>query len=358
MANNNDVTSGRRARKFSQLSGQLKIVMVIGIIAIIGVSSIIGVLVYNNINAQAQAPAPAPQSVSYVGLTDHTSLEVLDKLCKVSILGNKEELDEDEIYNENFYESVVTEKYPEDIAEDLSDYDYVIIRINPDEATDGYWTLADHVYQINGFNTNFNLYAYHESTDIYGNILDRTSGTAWSGATSGNYSTTLFFPFDTATERHWEENGDWVYDDAWADYTSKTQDYIDNERYWRCQPTIFSLADDQTDHTRTGDYVDITETPSIKLDFNTTIGASTSDTAVNITFDCDIEYQTEIVDDLLYLNFLETWDCFEIGTFNFNFEISLGVNITCSNVYVGRILIPGRFFNEVTPTFTSLQTLV
>ena len=353
------VKSGRQARKagkFSQLSRNFKIIMVIGILAIAGVCSIVGYLIYQNISTQAQGPST--QSYSYVILTDHTSLEILDKLCKVSILGNKEPLDADEIYNENFYESVVTEKYPEDIKNlDLSEYDQIIVRVNPNEATDGFYTLADHCFQINGFNQNFNLYAYHESTDIYGNILDRTSGTAWDGATSGNYSTTVFFPFDTATERHWEENGDWVYNAAWADYSSTTQDYIDNERYWRSQPTIFSLADDQADHTRSGDYVDITELSTLKFEFNATIGASTSTTAVNITFDCDIDYQTEILNDSLYVNFLENWDCFETGTFNLNFEVSLGTHIT-ANVYIGRTLIPGRFFNEVTPTFTSLQTLV
>ena len=351
----NKVTSGRRAKKFSQLSSQLKIVMIIGIIAIIAVSSIVGVLIYNN--TQSQAQAPSTQSLSYVVLTDHTSLEKLDKLCKVSILGNKEALDADEIYNEAFYESVVTEAYPENIAEDLSEYTYVIVRVNPDEATDGFWTLADHVYQINEVNRNFNLYAYHESTDIYGNILDRTSGTPWDGATSGNYSTTVFFPFDTATERHWEENGDWEYNAAWADLSSNTQDYIDNERWYRSQPKIFSLADDQADHTRTGDYVDTTELSTLKFEFNATIGSSTSTTAVNITFDCDIDYQAEILNDSLYVNFLENWDCYSTGTFNLNFEVSLGTHII-ANVYIGRTLIPGRFFNEVTPTFTSLQTLV
>jgi len=357
----NKVTSGRKARKLSQLSPRLKWVFAIGIIAIISVSGLIGYFLYSYITAQAQAPSQT-LSASTVNIYDWTSGENLEELCPISILGNKVDIeDPNEAYDETNYESVVTEKYPEDISVDLSEYEYVIFRLNPDEATDGYWTLSDSVRKISGVNQAFDFYACHESTDIYGNLLETASGTVWDGSDSNNISVFLWFPDTTTTEYHWESGGKWQYNDPWDELSTATIAKLQNEKYWRCQPTNFDLSDDQADHERTGDYLTITETSAIKLDFNDTIGASTSVTGLNITVDCDIDFLVEYGagsdNDKLFIVFTETWDIYN-GVFNFNFEIELGTNLTLSNAYAGRITIPGRTFNDVAPTFTSLQTLV
>jgi len=355
-----NVKSKRQARKFRQLSTKYKLLVVIAILALLtgGIYGIIyGLQALGLFSIGGAIPTV---SNSHVYLTDWTSGENLNALCPVTILGNKVSLsDPNEIYDLSNYESVVTAKYPEDISEDLTEYDYVIIIVNPNEATDGYWTRDYHLFQINGVNQDFYLYAYHESTDIYGNILDRDSGTAWTGAADGNYTTFLWFPAHTESELH--QGTDWSISEELSELSSTTLEKLYNEKYWRCQPVIFDMNDDQADHERSGDYATITETSAIKFDFNDTIGSSTSVTAVNITVTCDIDFQIEYGSgadtDKLYIVFTETWDTLD-GPMYFDFEISMGANITCSNVYAGRITIPGRYFNDVAPTFTSLQTIV
>lgn len=349
------------ATKFKSLGTKWKLFAVLGILTLaIGVPVGIwaGITAYNTM-AIGSETGPTAQPYSYVYVYDWTSNENLNETCPIGILVNDKTLTEpDEIYDISNYKSLVTEEYPEVIKEDLSSYDYAIFITNPDEATDGYWTLDHKVVELEG-NSDFILYAKHESTDIYGNILDRDSGTEWAGATNGNFSTFLWFPYVTTTEYHQGPKWD-IYDEI-ADLSATTLKKLKNENEWRCQPTIFDLTVDQADHDRTGDYLLITETSALEFDFNDTIGASDSVTGLNITVDCDINYMVEYGAgsnaDKLYIVFTETWDCVN-GDFTLDFDITMGANLTASNVKAGRISILGRYFNDVAPTFTSLQTLV
>lgn len=363
------VSSKRSLRtRYKDLDKKFKILIVFGIIFCVGGVPLIiwgSIFAYNEFVIGGEGVTPVFVPFSRVVVTDSASDENLEKLCPVTILVNDKAITEaNEIFDLTYYKSLVTAKKPEDINNlklDLSSYDYAILITNPNEATEGYWARDYRVYALSG-NTEFTFRAKHESTDIFGNILDITSGTAWTGALGGNFSGFLWFPTSTATERHWKEGGNWaISDDAWADLSTATQEKIDNEKFWRVRPTLFDMNDDQADHKRTGDYLLITETTALEFDFNVTIGASTSVTGLNITVDCDtsclVEYGAGANNDKIYIPFTETWDTVN-GVFYFNFELSLGVNISCSNVKVGTITIPGRYFNDVTPTFTSLQTLV
>jgi len=331
---------------------------------LIGIGGAAVIIILIVFGAQQLAPTNLPAddtgpAYSYVFAFDWASGENLEDLIQVSILVNDKELtDPNEINDFSNYKNEISAKMPEDIKVDLSDYDYAIFIINPNEATEGYWTREYQVYDLNG-NANFTFYPKHKSTDIYGSVLDRDSGAVWTGATNGNYSIYLWFPFETTTERH--QGAKWVISDVIADLSAKTLKKLNNEKYWRSRPTVFDMNDDQADHERTGDYLTITETTSIEFDFNDTIGAADSVTGLNITVDSDINFMVEYGAganaDKLYIVFLETWGTV-YKTFSLDFEIDMGANLTCSNVKVGDHSIPGRYFNDVAPTFTSLQTLV
>ena len=302
-------------------------------------------------------PAPTPAvATSSVSMTDWTSREDLGELCPITVYGDKGEITETEhIYDITYYETVSTEVMPNDFDKDLSKYEYILIRTNPDEATDGWWTLDDYLFKNDFKNYDYPLYAYHEATDLYGNVLDVVGGDEWDKAADGNYSIPLWYPTVTTTERHRGTYFD-VTDDL-ADLSQTTLDKINNEKYYRCMPTLFSLADDVADHTKIGDYAMITETFAIEIDFNVTISSvDGAATQVNFTADCDYDFLIEIDDDALYFIATESWNTIN-GNFEMNFEITTAANITCSSVKAGRIGLPNRFFNDAGTVFTSLQTL-
>ena len=348
------VKSGRQARKFSQVSSKLKIFIVIGIVAIIAAAGGIGFMVYAYVTAQAQAPTPAAQT-SFIFMTDYTSTEDLGELCPVTVRGDKGEITETEhIYDITYYEIVSTEVMPADFDEDLSEYDYIIITPNPDEATDGYWTTYDYLFANLGRNRNFYLSGYHEATDLYGIPLNIVDGTAWDLATDTNGTIPIWFPTVTKTELH--RGKYFTVEDDLADLSQTTLDRLWNEKYYRNMPTLFTLADDVADHDKTGDYAMITETFAIEFDFNETISTVDGEvTQVNFTAECDYSFLIEIDADKLYFITTESWDTL-YGNFEMFFEVSMHYNISVSTVKAGRVVIPDRFFGT-SYTFTSLQTL-
>jgi hypothetical protein len=305
--------------------------------------------------AQSTVPLPATATTSNIYLTDYTSKEDLGELCPVTVYGDKGEITETEhIYDITYYETVSTEVMPDDFDKDLSEYDYIIIRVNPDEATDGYWTTYDYLYDNLGSNRDFYLFGYHEATDLYGNVLNVVEGTVWDRATDTNGTIPIWFPTVTKTELH--RGSHFTIEDDLADLSQTTLDRLWNEKYYRNMPTLFSLADDITDHDKTGDYAMNTETFAIEFDFNTTISTVDGEvTQVNFTADCDYSFLIEIDADKLYFTTTESWDTL-YGNFEMFFEIFMASNITCDTVKAGRVVIPDRFFGT-DYTFTSLQTL-
>ena len=298
---------------------------------------------------------PTALTTSSIIMTDSTSTEILDELCPVTVRGDKGEITETEhIYDITYYEIVSTEVMPTDFNKDLSEYDYIMITPNPDEATDGFWTTYDYLFANLGSNYVFNLLGHHEATDLYGIPLNIVDGTAWDLVTNTNGTIPIWFPTVTKTEIHLGDH--FTVTDDLADLSQTTLDRLWNEKYYRCMPTLFTLTDDVTDHDKTGDYAMITETFAIEFDFNDTI--STVDGAnlqVNFTADCDYDFLTEIDADKLYFITTESWNTL-YGNFEMFFEVVMHYNISVSTVKAGRVVIPDRFFGT-SYTFTSLQTL-
>lgn len=292
---------------------------------------------------------------STISLTDWTSKEDLGELCPVTVLGDKGQITETEhIYDITYYEVVSTEVMPNDFNKDLSEHDYIIIRPNPDEATDGFWTTYDYLYANFKKNGDFDLFGYHEATDLYGNVLNVVGGDEWDKAANINGTIPLWFPSVTKTETH--RGTHFAIEDDLADLSQTTLDKLWNERYYRNMPTLFALADDVADHTKMGDYGMISETFAIEFDFNETISTVDGNVKqVNFTADCDIDFLIEIDDDALYFVTTESWDTL-LGNFEMFFEVFTAANITCSSVKAGRVTIPDRYFGT-SYTFASLQTL-
>jgi len=306
--------------------------------------------------SQSPTPPQTTLNVSTAIVTDFTSREDLGELCPFTAYGDKGDITEtDHIYDITYYEIIATEVKPNDFDEDLSEYEYVIFRLNPDEATDGWWTTYDYMFKNSFNNYEFPLYAHHEATDMYGNVLNVVGGDEWDRDTAGNYSIPIWFPTVTTTERH--RGKYFAIEDDLADLSAITLAKINNEKYYRDMPTLFSLADDTADHTKVGDYGMITETFAIEFDFNETISSiDGNEHQVNFSADCDTDFLIEIDGDALYFVTTESWNTY-YGNFGMNFEITLAENITCSTVKLGRIVIPNRYFNDAGTVFTSLQTV-
>lgn len=273
-------------------------------------------------------PTPT-DTYSYVYITDWTDGEILDELCPVEIWGNDKDIETTEdIYDITNYELAVSECYPDKVKDDLSEYSHIIIRVNPDEATDGFWTLYDLFYSNMYQNFEYNIFAYHEATDIYGAVRNQESSADWDGKTA-NVTIPVWFPICTTAEPHygtgWEISAT-DFDDLTANQLAR----LYNERYHRSMPTLFSLADDTADHLKTsGDYMLITETSAIEITFNETISnVDGNQHQVNITADCDIDHFVEQDGTAIYIVFGESWDCYDVGTFITDFEVECAVNIT------------------------------
>jgi hypothetical protein len=307
--------------------------------------------------AQSMVPPPTPAAnTSSTSMTDWTSRQDLGELCPFTVRGDKGEITETEhIYDITYYETVSTEVMPDDFSEDLSEYEYVMFTINPNEATDGWWTTYDYIFKNDFKNYDYPFYAYHEATDLYGNVLNVVGGDEWDKAANGNYTIPIWYPTVTKTEIYRGPHFD-IPDDL-ADLSQTTLDKLWNEKYYRDMPTLFSLADDTADHTKIGDYAMITETFAIEFDFNATISSVDGNVCqVNFTADCDYDFLIEIDDDALYFITTESWNTIN-GNFEMNFEITTNANITGSSVKLGRMVIPNRFFNDAGTVFTSMQTI-
>ena len=299
-------------------------------------------------------PTPA-LTTSSITITDSTSTENLDELCPVTVRGDKGEITETEhIYDITYYEIVSTEVMPADFDKDLSEYDYIIITPNPDEATDGFWTTYDYLFANSKSNYDFKLSGHHEATDLYGIPLNIVNGDAWDLVTNTNGTIPIWFPTVTKTEIH--RGKYFAIEDDLSDLSQTTLDRLWNERYYRDMPTLFALADDVADHDQTGDYAMITETFAIEFDFNDTISTVDGEVLqVNFTAECDVSFLVEIDADKLYFITTKSWNTL-YGNFEMFFEVFMGSNISVTTVKAGRVIIPDRFFGT-SYTFTSLQTL-
>jgi hypothetical protein len=336
--------------------------LVFFLIGVIAIGGVIG-LVYGISVLTGTIGGPTTPSTTYSTfiIKDGASGEDISDIIEIDIYTPKESVSFetlDDYYDISNFETLVDNDHADDVQEDLSDYKKVWLVLDADGSADiSYWTEDWILITPGGFNWQYTFNAHHRSSDVYGNVLDLSDGSVWAGSSEGNFTTELWFPRYTTTNPHWNDDGDWDITGDWDDLSENTQEKLYDETYWRQQEVVFDLDDNTADFDRVGDYRSVTNVPSIKFDFNDTIGSDGSVTDVNFTLsESPIAYYIEFSSDKLFINFMETFDVVD-GDFEIEFEITMGDNITLSNMYFGRNEITGNHFSDGY-TFTSLQTLV
>lgn len=295
---------------------------------------------------------------SSITMTDWTSREDLGELCSVTVYGDKGQItDIGERYDITYYETVSIDVMPDDFDKDLSEYTYIMIRVNPNEATEGYWSTYDYWYQNSEVNYVYNMFACHEAEDLYGNALNVIGGGVFDLTTAGNYSIPAWYPSVDDSELH--RGTHFRVEDALADLSATTLARLQNQKFYRSMPTIYEDTVDTADHTKSGDYEWITETFAIKFTANASINATDGDSGqVNITAtECEYDYLMESDATHIYFITTETWDITD-ANFEALFDISFGKYAGLSAIDLGRIVIPDRIFGGAGVTFTSYETIL
>lgn len=295
---------------------------------------------------------------SSITMTDWTSDEDLGELCSVTVYGDKGDIENiEERYDITFYETVSTDVMPADFDKDLSEYDYIMIKVNPNEGAEGYWSLYDYWYRNSGNNFVYNMFAYHEAEAVYGNVLNVIGGGVFDLATAGNYSIPAWFPSIDDSELH--RGTHFRIEDALADLSISTINRLENQRFYRSMPTIYEESVDVADHTKIGDYEWITETFAIKFTANNSINATDGDTGqLNITAtECEYDFLMESDSTHIYFIVTESWDTIE-ENFEALFDISFGHLMALSAIDLGRIEILSHSFSGAGVTFTSYETIL
>lgn len=248
--------------------------------------------------------------------------------------------DIEDIYTMSNYEAEETSKDADDISLDLSTYSYVWIEVDPDGDT-----VFSNNFQliIGGSNYDYSLYAYHLTSDVNFNALNRDTLdelTLGDYSTDANITIIMDCPHLTTSNIH-ANSEDWAVDeDDWDDMTASEQlDYWD-EKYWRTQAPLYDPSADLEKEAE-NDLEKLTNAFAFKLDFNGTISTTDGeDTQINLTIS-DSGEKVEVVTtgDLIYLIYYGIVS-FEDGPNALNLEITFGDDIHLDDIDSGRIEVP------------------
>jgi hypothetical protein len=342
---NNKVTSGRKAKKFSQVDSKLKVIIVIGIVAIIGVAGGIGILTYQYIVSQAQAPATTV-STTTIELECYVSGEDVSWV-KVNVWFPKDSSifdDPEDIRTKSMYELEVTADEAEDVSIDVSEIPYFIVEIDPADAS--VYSNTEFV-EIGGYNRVLDYDVKDRVTDYNFNIVNSTMGaidltTGFTNkSTSDNY--TLIMDCDhymtTAAQMH--------YGDNWETTTTEFNalDALDqlwfyDEKNFACLDIIYDTSVD-TDKDFDDPLERLTNAPAIKFTFNTTLSTVDGNTAqVNFTVGNEVPAEIVYSGTIIYLIFYDDIS-FEYGSVSYLFEMQTSTHIELNDVDSGWLTVPG-----------------
>lgn len=352
------VTSGRRAKKLSQVSGQFKILIIVGIIAIGSVLGITGYLVYNYVTSQAQAPATT-LSATTISLECYVSGEDVSWV-PVHIWFPKSSSDFDDpedIYTKGMYELKVTLDEAKDVSIDVSGVPYYIIEIDPSDTT---VFLNTEFVKIGGFNRIIKEKVYDRATDFNFNILDGTLDeidltTDFITSTSDNYTLIMDIPHYTTTLTQMHYGDDWETSSSdFADLDATDKLWFYDEANYACLAPSYDTSVD-TDKDFDDELERFTNCPAFKYAFNTTISTVDGNVA-NVNFTVGNEVPAEVVfsGDLIYLVFYDVIS-FENGAVNYLFEMQTGKQIELDDVDSGWLVVPGD--DDTVSTFTKASDI-
>ena len=249
---------------------------------------------------------------------------------------NDEIKDLEDVCTLSLFEKEVTAKDAEDISLDLSIYPYVWVEMIANSV------FANRFILLTGVtNRQFDLYAYHQSSDVNFNILDSlTMGAITVGTyqTNANLTGVINIPGVTKTDCHYGDSWD-ISTTDFTDMTLSEQKEIWDEADYRGQ---FPIYDPQVDIEKELDnpLEQLTNAFALKFTFNDTV--STVDSSV-LQVNCTIPsaYPIDVVysSTLIYFIFYEEL-LFNNGPYDFDFEMNFAANISISNVHSGRLVVP------------------
>lgn len=334
-------------RKKSKRGKTLKVVAISGI-ALVSIIMVVWAL---------SPKAPIPANATTFTLIDYGSGEDVSDFGEISVWTPKSTYEggfaeAEDIYTLTNFEETKKAEHADDVSIDLSGIAYAWVEINPEG--DQLW--ANTFYLISGGSNNpMQLDAYHLSSDVNINILNRTDcEQIWLPASltvnntidnSGNYTVHLDVPNLSGSVNVTHVGDDWDFDDDDWDSATVTQKrkYWD-ERYWRCQaPTYSPLIDTEKEFSEPLER--ITNAFDIRFSFNTTVNVTDGcTTQVNLTI-MDENYANvepiKIVNDGQNIHLIFTGAItFTKAGYNFDIQLQHGANIRLNNVETGRIITP------------------
>ncbi len=349
---NDKVTSGRRAKKLSQVSGKFKILIIIGIVAIGSILGITGFLVYNYVTAQAQAPGADPATTTFVGF-DYVSGEEISSHAHIKILGLKDTVenpDSDDIRTLTNFEELEAVDDIEDISVDLSTVPYYYIVINP--AGDQYWATT---YQLEYGMKNVadkEISLYHQASDVDGTILDTSTMDEWDLTSNITHALLIInIPQESALELHkgdgWETSTT-----EYTDLETVDQLFFQNQANYRCEFPTYSPTLD-LDKDGQDELEVVTNVFAIEFTFNATVSlVDGATTQINITINDKSPIDLAYSATKIFMLFHRVID-FEDGAYSVAFDVAMSTHIECSSVKTVRVPVPYETSSLGTPVVLS-----
>lgn len=289
------------------------------------------------------SPQTTTEPATATTLTLHSSVDnqVVDIPVSIHVPDSDTEFDstnKEHLYPDalgDYWEELVQSKDSEDVEVDLTEYDMFYLEIDPDNETN---FENDHHLYYDTSHQEVILDVYHLPTDAYIENNARDDGTRGVPTADGNY-TLILTGFPNHPSLDWSERH--VGDDfitSSSDYddfsTSNKEKYNDEENWCSLAPIYNPENDDDKDFD---DGLELfTKAPAFKFKFNDTI--STTDgavTQVNCTVE-NSEVETIVTGQYIYMiPLIEI-----IPGYDIDYELELGANITCSNIYSGTLDVP------------------
>ena len=342
---NNKVTSGRKAKKFSQVDSKFKIIIVIGIVALFSVAGVGIFYGYQYLTAQAQAPATTV-SATTIELECYVSGEDVSWV-KVNVWFPKDSSifdDPEDIRTKSMYELEVTADEAEDVSVDVSEIPYFIVEIDPADAS--VFSNTEFV-EIGGYNRVLDYDVKDRVTDYNFNVLNGTMGAINLATDFTNLSTSDNYTLIMDCDHYMTTAAQMHYGDDWETTTSEFNDLDASDKLWfydeknfACLDVIYDTSVD-TDKDFDDPLERLTNAPAIKFTFNTTLSTVDGNTAqVNFTVGNEVPAEIVYSGTIIYLIFYDDIS-FEYGSVSYLFEMQTSTHIELDDVDSGWLTVPG-----------------
>lgn len=313
-------------------------VAVLIVVVIIGLSSVFGYIYLAPIAGDEEASTPI-STLSTFPISSRVDLEDISDFQDLTIWVPKDNdkiKTTEDVCTLSLFEKLVTAKDAEDISEDLSIYPHVWLEFIANSVFANRFVLLSGVS-----NRAYELYGYHQSSDVNFNILNSTTMgaiTVGTFQTDGNFTAIMDIPHLTTTNCHYGDSWD-ISTTDFTDMTQTEKEEIWDEAGYRGQ---FPVYDPQIDlEKELDDPLEIlTNAFALKFTFNASVSTVDGNVLqVNCTvpsaYPIDVVYSSTLIYFIFYEELL-----FNNGPYDFNFEMTFGVNISISNVHSGRIVVP------------------